>query len=134
MDINYMTQGFFDCECGRIHTCPIEHVIIGQDALSSLAGICKGYNNILMVSDRNTYRVCGKEVADILRDKVASDIIFETGDAPLIPNEEAIEAINAKFKEGIELVLGVGSGVINDLCKIVSFQHQLPYYIVATAP
>ena len=45
-----------------------------------------------------------------------------------------IEAINNKFVNGVDLVLGVGSGVINDLCKYVSFKHDLPYYIVATAP
>ena len=32
------------------------------------------------------------------------------------------------------IALGVGSGVINDLCKYVSHAHALPYYIVATAP
>ena len=33
-----------------------------------------------------------------------------------------------------DLIIGVGSGVINDLCKHVSFKNDLAYYIVATAP
>ena len=33
-----------------------------------------------------------------------------------------------------DLIVGVGSGVIQDLCKYVNFRHNLPYHIVATAP
>ena len=134
MDIKTLLQGIDNCDCGKKHICPIEHVVIGHGILQSLHEICKDYHSILMVSDQNTYRVCGKEVADILGDKITTSIMFETGDAPLIPNEEAIEVIHKKFVNGVDLVLGVGSGVINDLCKYVSFEHQLPYYIVATAP
>lgn len=134
MELKELVQGIDNCECGKNHACPIEYVIIEHDALKKLGDICVNYQKILLVSDQNTYRVCGKAVADILGEKVASSIMFETGDAPLIPNEEAIEAIHAKFTDDVELVLGVGSGVINDLCKIVSFQRELPYYIVATAP
>ena len=40
----------------------------------SLRELCEGYSNILMVSDQNTYRVCGKEVVDILGAKITSDV------------------------------------------------------------
>lgn len=134
MDIKTLLQGIDNCDCGKQHICPIQHIIIGHSILPALHEISKGYQSILLVSDQNTYRVCGKEVADFLGEKITTSIMFETGDAPLIPNEEAIAAINDKFVDGVDLVLGVGSGVINDLCKYVSFEHQLPYYIVATAP
>ena len=32
-----------------------------------------------------------------------------------------------------DLVVAVGSGVINDLCKWASFQLKIPYVVVATA-
>lgn len=134
MDIKELLQGIDTCECGKKHTCPIEHVIIGHDILGSLKDICGNYHAVLLVTDQNTYRVCGDEVKQILGTKITSEIMFETGDAPLIPDEDAISAIEEKVSEDIDLVLGVGSGVINDLCKIVSFNHELPYYIVATAP
>ena len=134
MDINTLVKGIENCECGKNHACPMDYVIIGADVLKSLSEICGKYQSILMVSDQNTYRVCGKDVAEILGDKIEASIMFETGDAPLIPDEEAIAAIHAKYVDGVDLILGVGSGVINDLCKIVSFERKLPYYIVATAP
>ena len=34
----------------------------------------------------------------------------------------------------MDLLVGVGSGVINDLCKHVSNCLHIPYIIVATAP
>ena len=52
----------------------------------------------------------------------------------MIPNEEAVEKLEACLSNKTDLIIGVGSGVINDLCKYVSFSHSLPYYIVATAP
>lgn len=134
MDIKKLLQGIDNCECGRKHVCPMDHVIIGNGVLTSLTEICEKYQSILMVSDQNTYRVCGHEVEKILGKKITTSIMFETGDSTLIPDEEAIAAIHGKFIDGVDLVLGVGSGVINDLCKIVSFERKLPYYIVATAP
>lgn len=134
MEMKTLLQGIERCDCGQSHTCPIEHVIIGADSLQFLNHICKDYQRILMVSDQNTYAACGKKVEEILCNKIATGIMFETGDAPLIPNEKAIAAIEDKFQRDVDLVLGVGSGVINDLCKYVSFNHGLPYFIVATAP
>ena len=134
MDINTLVKGIDNCTCGKSHKCPMDYVIIGKDVLGSLTDICEKYQNILLVSDQNTYKVCGKEVAKILGDKITTSIMFETGGAPLIPNEDAIAAIHAKYVDGVDLILGVGSGVINDLCKIVRFERKLPYYIVATAP
>ena len=32
------------------------------------------------------------------------------------------------------MIIGIGLGVIQDLCKYVSYNAKLPYFIVATAP
>lgn len=134
MEMKELLRGIVNCECGRSHTCPMEHVIIGSGALNSLNEICAGYAHILLVSDQNTWRVCGSEAAEMLGAKIFERVRFETGNAPLIPDETAIARINEKVTEEVDLILGIGAGVINDLCKYVSFEHGLPYYIVATAP
>ena len=36
--------------------------------------------------------------------------------------------------EGVDLIVGIGSGVIQDLSKYVSFFKKVPYAVVATAP
>ena len=133
MDINELVNGM-DCSCGKKHLCPIDYVKIGKGALASVPALCEKYKSILLVSDQNTYKVCGEEVEELLGNKVTSSIMFETGDSPLIPDEDAIAAIHKMVIPSVDLIVGVGSGVINDLCKIVSFERNLPYYIVATAP
>ena len=45
MKIETLLQGIDDCDCGRKHSCPIEHVVIGKDILQSLQDICKEYQN-----------------------------------------------------------------------------------------
>ena len=62
MEIKDLLLGKETCECGRSHKCPIEHVIISENAYDSLPSITENYKNILLVADRNTYAVSGKEV------------------------------------------------------------------------
>ena len=134
MDFKKLLDGMDNCECGMQHHCPMDYVIIEHDALKKLPGICREYQNILLVCDNNTFNVCGQETANILGTKIENSIVFNAGKNPLIPNEASIKTIDEKTTEKTDLILGVGSGVINDLCKHVSFKHNLPYFIVATAP
>jgi glycerol-1-phosphate dehydrogenase [NAD(P)+] len=88
---------------------------------------------VFLLSDTNTYAACGRAAADVLGQKVAVNLCLQS-EGPVIPNEETIAYIESAFAEDIDLMIGVGSGVINDLCKHISFKRNLPYYIVATAP
>lgn len=133
LKITELMQGIENCECGKQHLCPMDHVIIGAGVLPSLVDICRNYQSILLVSDQNTWQACGWQVAEILGEKITGEVRFETGSDVLIPDETAIEQIREKVTDSVDLILGVGSGVINDLCKYVSFGQGLPYYIVATA-
>ena len=134
MDIKEIKRLFEKCECQKEHTCPIDNVVIGKNALGTLEKMCENYNSVLLVSDNNTYDVCGKDVYALLKNKVNNNLVFDTGDKVLIPDEKAIKTIENNITKQIDLIVGVGSGVINDLCKYVSYFHKLPYFIVATAP
>ncbi|MBQ7907034.1 MAG: sn-glycerol-1-phosphate dehydrogenase [Clostridia bacterium] len=133
MEINEMLKGVACAECGRMHTCPIKEVYIERDAVKNyLANIAADYESILIVADENTYSVSGKDTENALCQKKVKNVIF-SGKSVLIPNEQAIEKVNEKI-EGIDLIVGIGSGVIQDLCKYVSHAQKIPYIIVATAP
>lgn len=127
-----LLNGKFDCACGRDHTCDIHALEIGSGALRKLPDICRHFSNILLVADGNTYPLCGDEIKALLNKKITSEQIF--GKEIVVPNEEAIAKIESAFTPNTDLLLGIGSGVINDLCKHVSFKHGLRYAIVATAP
>lgn len=120
------------CSCGNIHTCEIDNIFVCKNAISRLKGLTKPYSDILIVLDDNTYKFAGKLCSDVLKNKNIRYKIF-TSKTPLIPNEQAVYEVELQIKKA-DLIIGVGSGVIQDLCKFVSFKHQLPYFIVPTAP
>ena len=133
MTIQQLLCGKKNCECGKLHICPIDHVIIEKNAISRLTEITDKYDNILLVADKNTFVACGERVSAILCEKITDTLIYNS-DGVLVPNEDALTLLSSHVSESTDLILGVGSGVINDLCKMVSFEKDLPYYIVATAP
>ena len=131
--MSHLTRSIHDCPCGRDHVCPISAVRIGDGVLRELPALCEGFFRILLVADANTYAACGREAEKILGEHVTSHHIF-AGEGVVIPDEASVEAIEGKMAEGTDLIVGVGSGVINDLCKFVGHKHRIPYIIVATAP
>ncbi len=131
MDINKLLNGI-NCQCGKFHTCDIDYVYIEKGAISKLKEICSDYENILVVADENTFVAAGEKVLFALNKKNIIKVVF-SGKEILIPNENAIDTVTQHLN-GINAIVGIGSGVIQDLCKYVSFRNQIPYIIVATAP
>ena len=76
----------------------------------------------------NTYGVCGDAVASKLGNRLADTLVYATNEV-LVPNEIAIDELKSHVNAKTDLIIGIGSGVINDLCKHVSFISGLPYYI-----
>ncbi|MBE6554468.1 MAG: sn-glycerol-1-phosphate dehydrogenase [Ruminococcaceae bacterium] len=132
MNIKSVLGGKNDCSCGKLHPCDIQYVEIGDGVLERLSEICAPFSHIHLVADANTYPLCGDRIKAILGEKITSEMIF--GSEIVVPNEDAIAAIESKMANGTDLLLGIGSGVINDLCKQVSFANGMRYVIVATAP
>ena len=131
MDINRLLKGV-QCRCGRLHTCDIDFVYIEDNAIRHLRGICKNENNVLIVADENTFAAAGEQVIAALEGKNITQVIFG-GCKTLIPDEKAIVPVE-KYLDGMDIIVGIGSGVIQDLCKYVSQYNHIPYIIVATAP
>jgi len=121
-----------NCTCGRKHSCDIRCVCIETGAIKKLTPLTARYTSVLVVADENTYAAAGAQVMQALQGKQRRQVIF-SGKTVLLPNEEAIGEITANLRDA-QLIVGIGSGVIQDLCKYVAFEKQLPYYIVATAP
>ena len=131
MDINEILKGV-QCKCGKHHSCPIEKIYVESGAISHLTQLCHQYNNILLVADENTFSAAGAQAVAALAGKKITKVIF-SGKTVLIPDEQAIAEVEKEI-QGQELILGVGSGVIQDLCKCVSHFNKIPYMVVATAP
>ena len=131
MEINDLLKGV-DCGCGKHHSCDIRYVYIEKDALRHLEEICGDRQRVLVVADENTFRAAGEKTLAALPGKQVEQVIF-SGKEILVPNEDAIRCVTEKLGPA-ELIVGIGSGVIQDLCKYVSHEQGVPYLIVATAP
>ena len=131
MDINQLLKGV-NCSCGKTHTCEIKYVYIEKNAAQRLGEICENYTQILIVADENTFAAAGEKTLSALTGKHIQKVIF-SGSEILVPNEAAIRKVQNSLDD-IDMIVGIGSGVIQDLCKYVSFCSKTPYIIVATAP
>lgn len=121
------------CACGRVHRCDIRAVEIGTGVLEKLPALTDA-THILLLSDQNTDAVCGARVRALLGDRIESALCYATGEDLLVPDEDAVARANAQITAETDLVLGIGSGVINDIGKYASFARGIPCGIVATAP
>lgn len=133
VDFKYLLQGKHDCACGMDHNCALKNIVLRPGALEELPALAEGFDNILFVADNNTDALCGERVRNLLGSKRKSELIYQTTGL-LVPNETAISELDKKVTPEIDLIVGLGSGVINDLCKYASFKHNIEYFIIATAP
>ena len=133
MNINEMPQTEFDCSCGRHHNFSVHAMEIRKGAIEELPKMAAPFKDgkVLVVFDNHTYKVAGKKAVELLK---AEELLFDTGDDILIPDEKTLGRILQEQDLDTKLMVAVGSGVINDSVKFVTSRTGLPYIIVATAP
>lgn len=123
------------CPCGKNHTIAIDEVVIGSGVVNHLPEFVNKYGKKpFVVADVNTYAAAGERVCDILNAAGIPYSSFVFQNKALEPDEHAVGAAFMHLDHSCDIILGVGSGVINDICKIVSNTTGKPYIIVGTAP
>ena len=123
------------CPCGKAHTVAIDEVVVGRGVVNRLPEFVRKYGKkAFVVADVNTYAAAGEKVFELLK---AAEIPFGSfvfKDTALEPDEKAVGAAFMHFDPSCDVIVGVGSGVINDICKILSNLSGKAYIIVGTAP
>ena len=124
-----------NCKCGKQHIFTSE-VIVKEGALREIPKLLKQYDarKVFLVADKNTYAAAGKTVSEIIEAenvKIAKCIF---GEDALEPDEHSVGRAIMYYEADCDIVIGVGSGVINDISKIVANVSGKPYIIVGTAP
>ena len=136
MDFNTLLGKEMHCSCGRTHKTDLRSIDIGRGALDRLPQTLRdlGFKKAYLVSDVNTWKAAGRAAADRLTDAGFPFEAFVLPDPDLVPDERAVGALLLHLPEDADLVLGVGAGTINDLCKYISFLRKRESVILATAP
>ena len=125
-----------DCACGKNHKINLPKLIIEKGAIEQLPSVVKefGAKKVFVLSDINTFEVAGSSVCKILSDADIKFVSFVINDRALEPDEKAVGSAVMHYDASCDLIIAVGSGIINDIGKILASTSKNPYVIVGTAP
>ena len=126
----------FTCGCGKVHKTQVKTVKIGPGMLAELPGMARelGMNTPALVADRNTWKAAGEKAFGLMRAAGFSPAICLLDTDRPEPDEYWLGSLAMRWLPDYDGVIAVGSGAINDLCKMLSGIAKLPYIITATAP
>ena len=123
------------CACGKVHSFSAR-VITGDGVLEQLSNVVGEYGakKAFVLSDQNTYEAAGKRVCALLESAGIAYTSYSFPEESPDPDERSVGAAVMHMDTVCDVIIGVGSGVINDIGKILSALSGKPYIIVATAP
>ena len=126
----------WDCGCGRHHICALEFLRIGRGAVEAIPEMVRtmGKQKPFVVFDKNTRQAAGDRVLEILDRAGIAYTAYEIPGERIAPAEWEVGSVIMHFDPSCDMLLGVGSGVVNDICKVAAHAVGKPSAIVGTAP
>ena len=131
-----VAAGEYACGCGRTHRAGLRYLKIGEGAVAWLPEALKtlGIRRPFVVCDANTAQAAMGAVCAALKGVGMDFLVFTYPGAHVEPDEHSVGSLCMAFDPACDGVLAVGSGVINDCCKVLAHALRLPQAVVATAP
>ena len=124
------------CDCKKAHAFTISHICVEKAAIKKLPAFIAEFQSKkpFVLADRNTFEAAGEKVCCVLESAGVkyAKYVFPTGE--IEPDEKAVGSAIMHFDNSCDLVIAVGSGVMNDIGKILANTAKLPYFIVGAAP
>ncbi len=126
----------FSCGCGRHHGVDCKFLRIGRDAILALPEALQavGVSHPFIVCDVNTRRAAWDKVKGVLDAAGVSYQLHCFHNAQVEPDEHAVGELCMAIEPECDSVLAIGSGVINDCCKVLAHACRLPQMVIGTAP
>ena len=130
-----ISDGGFDCSCGKHHSAGLSGVFIGQGTTDRIPTALYGAEKVFILADRSTFAAAGAQViAELDRAGISHTVYLLPGEGRSEPDERAVGSAVMHFDDSCDAVLGIGSGVINDIGKVLSHLTKSRYVIYGTAP
>lgn len=133
IDFKKLISEYAHCECGKPHECAIQDIIIEHGAAEKVGEILKknGFpKNLLLVADKTTLKAAAG-VEKSLKDFAVTYYIYDTLRVAKMSDVKIIEDM---LENGIEAVLSVGTGSLNDIARLACARKDAPLCLFATAP
>ena len=131
IDINKLREDFSKCDCGVKHELPIKEVAIGSGIVKDTGAILSrnGFKNkLLLVADNNTL----KAADGVLNALEGFDLTLKIYDNLREATVEQVKVIGGML-DGVDGVISVGTGSLNDICRKAAAERDKPLCIFATA-
>ena len=131
---NYLQET--GCPCGKPHNVAIDEVVVGSGVIRRIPEFVEKYGakRPFVLADVNTFAAAGNQVCKALEDAGIAYSKYVFPQTALEPDEHAVGSAIMHFDTKCDLIIGIGSGVINDIGKILSNVSARKYIIVGTAP
>ena len=127
-----------ECACGKKHKTGLKFLRIGSGVIQSVPEALSflGAKKPFLVADHNTWQAAGERVAAILKEQGIpfSSYVFPASRGHIEPDESAVGSIAMAFDPSCDIFLAVGSGVINDCCRVMAHAAGKMHMVVGTAP
>lgn len=134
MDLQKLRDMMADCECGHKHDFDLEALEIGSGIIDKTGEILKRYNfpkKILMVADVNSFRVTKGLYEQLLSEGFTVELrVYDDMKVADMREVEELEKLLAR----VDGCLSVGTGSVNDICRLSSYRADKQFAIFATAP
>ncbi|MBR2822235.1 MAG: sn-glycerol-1-phosphate dehydrogenase [Clostridia bacterium] len=126
------------CSCGKVHKCGLRFFRAGAGAVETLTNALKarGRKRPFVIMDEHTEKAAGEKVRQVLKaDGIPmSEFVFPHREGKMEPDEWAVGALTMAMDPQCDVIVAVGSGVINDCGKVLAHACGLPSMVVCTAP
>lgn len=131
-----IARGTFTCRCGKVHSPKIKKAVIESGAIAKVTDAIRelGGKKVFVIDDPNTHKAAGEAVLAQLDRSNIPYTLFTFRDSRPEPDEKAVGSVILHYDSSCDIIVGVGSGVVNDIGKIVADVAHAPYIIVGTAP
>nr|MBQ4319702.1 sn-glycerol-1-phosphate dehydrogenase [Clostridia bacterium] len=133
---NLILNEIIGCKCGKSHRHSIKRIVTGSGAVNALPEIIGeiGASYAFVISDKNTEIAAGSRVKAILDSIGLKYTCCYFDEDHVMPDEKSVGYAAMYFDKNCDVIITAGSGVLNDIGKIISNISGKPYIIVGTAP
>lgn len=131
-----LEMGAFSCDCGKVHKCGTKRVVLETGAIKKLPALLEecGAKKPFLLSGKATFAAAGTQVCCVLDDAQIPYSRYVFPHSPVLPTEQSVGSAIMHLDMTCDCIIGIGSGVINDIGKILARTSGKPYIIVGTAP
>ena len=134
LDLQKILASLENCPCGREHKVALRHVEIGHGVADRCGEILKAQafaQTLLVVTDSHALAAAPRVIDSLVEAGfTVKRLVYDTMTYAKIEQVREVEALLSD----VDGVLALGTGSVNDICRVASFNKGKQFAIFATAP